>query len=371
MKNKTVWLLPLIAVILSAISVILLYSLNANEISRVVTARNWKVQLGASLIGAVGAAVILRHNCEKLAKRWYVYTVPLLVMTLLTFTPLGLKVDTADDKAWLNLGFTSLQPSELLKIAFILSFSFHIAQLRAKNADMQSPKKILPLFAHAAVPLILVALQGDYGTALIFLIMFLVMFFTCGVSWKYIAAICAAIPLFGTVMWNFIMNADQRARLSVIFALEENADGYGYQQVLSRQAIAGGGITGQGLFGGKYSYVPEIQNDFILSYVSQTFGLLGLLAILILSVIFLIVLLKQAEKAKNILSKTIYIGVFAMFTAHFFLNAGMVLGIMPVIGIPFPFLSSGGTACISMYGAVGAALSASRVADKKYSSREN
>ena len=157
----------LICLVLSAFSVLLLYTLNMNEISAYVSDRQWKTQLAASCVGAVAALVISAIDYRFIAKLWWLYAPVSLILVCLLFTPLGVGVD---DIGWLNLGFIQFQPSEMLKIAFIMTFSLHLSKVGDKLNDIWN---MVLLAIHGLVPVALIMLQGDDGSALVFLFMFM------------------------------------------------------------------------------------------------------------------------------------------------------------------------------------------------------
>jgi rod shape determining protein RodA len=141
--------------------------------------------------------------------------------------------------------------------------------------------------------------------------------------------------------------------------------GIEYQQNLGKSALAQGGLLGKGLFQDEYTFVPEMHNDFIFSFVGQSMGFVGCIAILAVFAFVCLKLLIDGNRAKDGLGKNICVGTFALIFTHCFMNIGMVLGVMPVIGVPLPFMSAGGTAMLSMFIAVGLVLSTQSHRDKQ------
>lgn len=210
-------LLLLICVALSGFGIFLLYTLNENDISPYVSERQWKIQLLATVIGLAAALIIAAINYRFLVKLWWLYLPVSLIPVLLLFTPLGVGVEGADDIGWLDLGFVQFQPSEILKVAFIMSFSFHLYKVGNR---LNEPLNMLLLCVHGLFPVGIIMLQGDDGSAMVFLFMFLVMLFSAGVSWKYMLAAGISIPVIGYVAWNYVMQPHQLKRFMVLFDKE-------------------------------------------------------------------------------------------------------------------------------------------------------
>lgn len=358
-------LLLLAVLACSALGVILIYSIYKNDISSYVFPSTYKTQIIGIVLGLGCAVIITLLDYEKLAKLWFLYMPASVFLVLLTFTSLGLqRSETVDDKAWLNLGFMTIQPSEVLKIAFILSFAYHLFKVEDK---INKPLNVLLLCCHALVPIGLVALQGDYGTAIVFAAIFAVMIFVAGISWKYIAAALTAIPVLLILVWNFVLQQTHKDRILTIFNPELDPLGAGWQQAEGKIALGSGQLTGKGLFGGNYKYVVEMHNDFIFSYIGQTLGFVGCMIFCCVAVFMCIKILFDGQASKDTLGKYICTGVFSMLFVHYILNIGMVLGVMPVIGVPLPFVSAGGTAVVSMYIAIGLVLSVYAHSEKQAS----
>ncbi len=320
-------------------------------------------QIFAAVIGFFAAIVIGMIDYRLMAKFWYIYAPAALILQLLLFTPLGIKRD--DDLAWLDLGFMTIQPSEILKIAYILTLAAHIAKLGDK---INSLPRLLLLCVHGFGPFLLVLIQGDAGSALVFLFIFLCMLFAAGLSWKYILAAAVVAPAAVYVGWNYIMADHHRNRFLILFDEEmQEAEKLGIymQQYNAKIAMGSGQLKGLGFNSDSYTYVPEIYNDFIFSYIGMTLGFLGCMAVVIALAVLCLKLLSNASSAQDMMGKMICIGVFAMITFHCIINIGVVIGVLPVIGIPLPFLSTGGTSMIMMYVAIGPVLSIPTHKEKK------
>ncbi len=351
-------LLLILCIIITVFGIFLLYTLNLNDISSYVSSRQWKTQAVAMIIGVIAALVLSGIDYSFISKIWWTYTPVAVILSLLVFTSLGRGVDGADDIGWLNLGFIQFQPSEMLKIAFILTFATHLHKCGSKVND---PLNMLFLCIHGAVPTLIIMKQGDDGSALVFIFIFAAMLFSAGLSWKYMLAALVAVPPLIYVVWNYFMQPHQLKRFQVLFDEEmQQAEILGIynQQWLGKKALGSGQLTGLGIFGSdKYTYVPEIDTDFIFSYIGMTLGFVGCLVTIILLASLCLKTLSVGSGSKDNLGRYICTGVFAMIFSHSVINIGMALAVLPVIGIPLPFLSAGGTSVISLYVAVGLVMS--------------
>ena len=226
--------------------------------------------------------------------------------------------------------------------------------------------QLLLLLLHAAVPMGIVAIQGDYGTAIIFASATVFMLFAAGLSVWYILAGCAILPFAVWFIWNHVFGEIHRGRIMVLIHPGTDPLGLEYQQDLGLRAIRAGGLLGQGLKAESYVSVPEMHNDFIFSFIAQAFGFVGAAAVILLLAVICLRLFSDSRRAKDTMGKTICMGVFAVMFTHCLLNIGMVLKVMPVIGVPLPFFSAGGTAMVSMYLCIGLAVSAYTHNVRKY-----
>ena len=355
--------LLLAVIICSAVSSLLIYAIHANKVLESVGASYSRTQIISALMGLFAALVFSLINYKKLARLWFLYVPVSVVLVLLTFTGLGYK--RADDQAWLNLGFIQIQPSEVLKLAFILSFAYHLSRV---EENMNKPVHMALLCLHGLVPIALVGGQGDYGTAIVFGFIFAAMIISAKISWKYLAAAPVLLAAALVFLWNFVLKSDHKNRIEVLLHPGTDPEGLEYQQDLGLAALNKGGFLGIGLFGDKNEYisVPEIHNDFILSYAGMVFGFVGAVGLLAILAYICLKILADSRIAKDNLGKFICMGTFGLILAHCIMNIGMVLKVMPVIGIPLPFLSAGGTAMVSMYVAIGLVLSTYTHSNKKY-----
>ena len=312
---------------------------------------------GLSLVLGVTAAVIISSfDYETFFRRWYLVAATGLIPVILTFF-IGFAPEGTDDKAWLDLGITTFQPAELLKICFIITFALHLGKVKP---NINKLKNLILICIHGAFPVVLIHMQGDDGTALVFAVMVLFMMWSAGVSWKYFLVALIGAGIASPIVYFLVMNDEQRARIIHMFDVDSDIKGIGYQQWRGRIALANGGFFGQGLLKGDLTSVggvPEGQNDFIFVSIGEELGFLGCLVVLILLAAICLRCIRIARVCNKDSGKLICVGVFAMLFAQIVINVGMCVSLLPVIGVTLPFFSAGGTSLLCLYLGVGLALS--------------
>ena len=311
---------------------------------------NFITQLGALALGLVAMIVISNFDYKNFSRFWFLIALVGLVPVGLTFF-IGFAPGVTDDKAWLMLpGNISFQPSELLKICFVLTFSYHCHVLGDRVKKFWH---VVLLCIHGGIPVILIHIQGDDGTALIFALMFVGMMFAAGVKARYfiIALSLAAVAI--PFVYLFVMNDDQQARINALFfGAETDYLNTLYQQWRGRIGMANGGVFGQGLFRGTLTQsggIPYAYNDFIFTAIGEELGLVGCLACLILLAAIGIRILRVGFRSETKLGLVICSGIFTMIISQTIINVGMCLWLLPVIGVALPFFSAGGTSLLCTY----------------------
>ncbi len=357
------WLLLILVTICAGASVVMLRALWTQNITAEVDSNDWIVQLISMALGIAGCITVAAIDYHKLAKFWFLYVPPALALCALTFTSLGYGREGADDRAWIDFGFVQVQPSEILKLVFLLTYAFHISKVRDK---LNQPAHLFLLLLHAAIPAGIVALQGDYGTAIIFASMTVFMLFTAGLSFWYLLGGAALMPLAFWALWTYVFGDVHRNRIRVLLHPGGDPLGLEYQQNLGLKAIHAGKLFGKGLSSSDYVTVPEMHNDFIFSFIGQAFGFVGMVTVIVLLACICLRIFRDSRAAKDQMGKVLCMGVFAIMFTHDVMNLGMVMKVMPVIGIPLPFFSAGGTAMLSMYLCIGLVISAYTHNQKKY-----
>ena len=241
---------------------------------------------------------------------------------------------------WISIGPINLQPSEFSKLIMIISLA---SMLEERVGELNTLSELLPVALYIGVPFILVLKQPDLGTSLVFIAIFFGMVFVSGIRLRILFGIFAAGLLMMPIMWHFLKDY-QKLRLMVF--LDPNVDplGSGYHIIQSKIAIGSGMLMGKGLFEGTQSqlnFLPENHTDFIFAVVGEELGFIGAAVLLILYLIVLWRGILIARDASDIFGRLLAIGVTSMFAFHILVNVGMTTGIMPVTGIPLPFMSYG------------------------------
>ena len=319
--------------------------------------RKLLVQAGASLLGMAAAVVLSKFDYHTLAKLWKLHVPAAYGLVLLTFF---IGVGTASrpgDKSWLVLpGGMTLQPTEFLKLSFILALAYHLSLLKD---NLNRPANLALVCLHGAAPVVLIHFQGDDGTAIVFAALFLFMVFAAGVHWKYILAAGGLALAAAPVAWfTGIINDDQKQRILGLFdPTPSQLAGILYQQNNARLAIGSGQVWGKGIFGVEHLYVPEIYNDFIFAFIGESLGFVGCLAVIAVFVALGAKLLHAGSLSEDPLGRYICAGLFGMLACQCLVNIGMCIMVLPVIGITLPFLSYGGSSVLATYMGMGLALS--------------
>ena len=313
-------------------------------------------QLMAVGIGYIAAVIISLMDYNFIAKCWWLIGGVALALTTAVFF-IGIQIAGTDDVGWILLpGGLTFQPSELTKICFIVTFSKHLSYLAEKD-KLHSFIGVITLLIHAGIPIGLIHMQGDDGAALVFVFMFFIMTFAAGVQLRYFIALFVAIIAAAPFLWTRIMNSDQQNRLLILFSNDdEMLQTYGWQQYQGKVSIASGGITGKGLFEGprvEKNMVPYQENDFIFTVAGEELGFIGCIAILLIFVLMIFKTLRTSRESCNLLGKNICIGFFSLIITQVVINLGMVLGLLPVVGITLPFFSSGGSSAACLYLGIG------------------
>ncbi|MFO7699828.1 MAG: FtsW/RodA/SpoVE family cell cycle protein, partial [Acidimicrobiia bacterium] len=283
----------------------------------------------------------------------YVISIGLLVLVM---TPLGDSAGIA--QRWIDLGIVQFQPSEVAKIAVVLMLA-SILSMATTPLSWQTVARALVI---VGVPAALIFLQPDLGTMLVFAFVMLVMLFAGGSTLRQLGFIALAtiIGTVGLFQLNLIKDY-QVTRLTAFIDPEGASLDAVYNQVQSEIAIGSGGLLGKGLFEGSQTnlqFVPVQASDFIFTAVGEQFGFVGSLIVLGLFGLLLFRLLLTALNARSRFSFLVVTGIAAMFAFHVFVNIGMTVRVMPVTGLPLPFMSSGGTFFVMMSAALGLAHSA-------------
>jgi rod shape determining protein RodA len=254
---------------------------------------------------------------------------------------------------WINLGFMKLQPSELMKIALVLALAkyFHSTTLQ----NIETVRGIIQPIMMASVPAILIMMQPDLGTALMLLFTTGVILFVVGVQlWKFVIVGAGALVLL-PIAWHFLHDYQQK-RVLTFLNPERDPLGAGYHIMQSKIALGSGGVFGKGFLHGTQShlnFLPEKHTDFIFTMLSEEFGIIGAILVLFINFLILMYSYSFALRTTSYFGKLVIIGLTTNYFLYIFINIAMVLGLLPVVGVPLPLISYGGTVMLSVMASFG------------------
>ena len=343
------WLLLASVILLAAFSVVNIYSAAMSDDPNMQLSDVF-VQTVAIAIGLVGAIVLSRFDFERVDLRASLALGLFSVIALLA--PLFIGVGTGN-QSWIAVVGTDLyiQPSEYIKIAYIITLAYHINTF---IDEINRPKRLLLLLAHGIFGAFLVLLQGDVGSATVYLVIFVAMLYGAGVKLRYFAVCLGAIALLSPVAWHFLGPLRQN-RIIAGFDPASDPLGYGWQALVSMNAISEGGLFGVGFGNASVSpYIPACCTDMMIARICEEFGAIGGVLTLALLTLVIIRVLTSGSGGKG---RLICIGVGAWMIVQTLESASMTLGVLPIVGVTLPFLSYGGSSGIALLWATGIVLS--------------
>lgn len=341
--------------ILSAIGILVLSSatLTMKSGSRMMTIQIVSLALGIIIALILGAMDY--KDFKILGIVFYIISIFLLVVVLF----IGKGETDWGSKSWLRFGGIGIQPAELAQITFVIIVSIFLERIKEGNPDK---KNILKLFFYTALPIGLVMLQPDFGMVIVFLFMFIVLIFVYGIKYKLILAGAGTFLLSLPFLWFFVLNDNRKSRIFSFLNPEADPLGSGFNVMRSKTAIGSGQFLGKGIYQGIQTQnqgVPVRESDFIFSVVGEELGFIGAVIIIILIAFILLKCLHIAKNSRDLFGSFLVVGLTGMMGIHFIENIGMCIGLLPVTGIPLPFVSYGGSAMVTNYIAVGIILSVS------------
>jgi rod shape determining protein RodA len=342
-------MLLVLTLMLSLLGLAALFSASYENPGRVT---NQIVNLGVAFTAMWLVAQVSPQTLMRFAVPAYVVGLGLLIAVALA----GDVVNGA--RRWLHVGVTRFQPSEMMKLAMpmMLAWYFH------KHESSLRLRDFLVAFVLLAIPASLILRQPDLGTAtLVSALGFYVIFFA-GISWKVLGGLAALAAAAAPLLWGFMHDYQKRRVLTL---LDPTTDplGAGYHIIQSTIAVGSGGLAGKGWLNGTQAhleFIPERHTDFIFAVYSEEFGLLGNCLLLILYALLIGRGLMIASNAPTAFARLLAGSIALMFFTYAFVNMGMVAGILPVVGVPLPFLSYGGTALLTLFIGIGVLMSVNR-----------
>ncbi len=334
-------LLLLLIVIIGGL--VVLYSASGQSLA---TVKRQGVYLLLGLGVMFTVAQIPPHWMQRLAP--WAYGGALLLLVLVLVYGVGAK----GAQRWLSVGGFRFQPAEIMKLAMPVLIAAYLGQ-----------RHLPPVFKHVFwslvlifLPVVLIVKQPDLGTSILVCASGLVVLFFAGLSWRYIAAAFTLLVVGSWPMWQFVLHDYQKKRILTLLNPDADRLGAGWNIIQSKTAIGSGGVSGKGWLQGTQShldFLPEGHTDFIIAVLAEEFGLMGVLALLGVYLLILLRGLVIAARAQESFGRLLAAAITMTFFVYVFVNIGMVSGLLPVVGVPLPLVSQGGTAVVTLLAGFG------------------
>jgi rod shape determining protein RodA len=335
--------------LLMTVGVLTIYSAGGEDLGLI---QRQVTRLGLALVVMFVLAQVPILVYQKMAVFFYVAG----VLTLVAVLVVGIQSKGA--QRWLDLGAFRFQPSEIMKLAVPMMVAWYISRFNL-------PPKIRHIvfgFVLVAIPTLLIARQPDLGTSLLIASSGIFALFLAGMSWRFIGGVAVLTSAFAPIMWIFLMKDYQKQRVLTFLNPESDPLGSGYHIIQSQIAIGSGGFQGKGWLQGTQSqleFLPERHTDFIFAVFSEEFGLLGVMGLLAIYAFIVMRGMLIAVRAQEAFSKILAGSITLTFFVYVFVNMGMVSGILPVVGVPLPLVSYGGTSMVTLLAGFGILMSIS------------
>lgn len=334
------WLIVSLVVLLGCFGIAMLYSAAGGSMDP--WASRQAMRFAAAFVGMMVVALFPNRLLMKYAYPFYFLCLGLLVVVeTLGSLQMGAQ-------RWISVGGLNLQPSEIMKMALTLALARYYHGMLSD--EVSRPILMLPPLALIGMPVVLILLQPNLGTATITAAIGVCLLFAAGLYWRYFIAVglagLAAIP----VAWHFLHDY-QKQRVRTFLDPEADPLGAGYNIMQSKIAIGSGGLFGTGYMQGSQSqldFLPEKHTDFIFTMIAEEFGFVGAASVIGVYMLLILLGLGTAIRSRSRFGSLVAIGVTAMLLLHVTINIGMVMGLLPVVGVPLPLLSYGGTITFAM-----------------------
>jgi len=345
-------------IVLMFVGLVTIYSAGGQDIGLI---QRQLTRLALALGVMLVVAQIPPMAYQKLSVYFYVIGIALLIAVWVV------GVSSKGAQRWLDLGFFRFQPSEIMKLAVPMMVAWYISRFNLPPRTWH----ILVGFALVALPTLLIARQPDLGTSLLIACSGVFALFLAGMSWRFISLVAIATSAFTPIMWIFLMQDYQKQRVLTFLNPESDPLGAGYHIIQSQIAIGSGGAQGKGWLQGTQSqleFLPERHTDFIFAVFSEEFGFWGVVGLLAIYAFIVIRGMLIAVKAQDAFSRILAGSITLTFFVYVFVNMGMVSGILPVVGVPLPLVSYGGTSMVTLLAGFGILMAIST--QKRIMSRE-
>lgn len=332
--------------LISILSLLILYS-TSHQDTGILIRQSVRISV------AFGLLIFLAHINPSHFKRYSVLLYSIGIILLIAVLVMGETGKGA--QRWLDIGFFGFQPSEMIKITTPMMLAWYLAE----HPLPPSWKQLFIASILIATPALLIAKQPDLGTSLLIACSGATVLYFAGLSWKIIVGVCASFAALTPILWHF-MHDYQRGRVLTFLNPESDPMGRGYHILQSKIAIGSGGLFGKGWQGSSQSnlqFLPESSTDFIFAVFAEEFGLIGCLGILLFYLLIIGRCLYISVQAQDTYSRLLCGSISLTLFVYVFVNIGMVTGILPVVGVPLPLVSYGGTSIVTLLAGFGILMS--------------
>ncbi len=333
--------------ILALTGLIVLYSASGQDVIEV---QKQSMRLGVGFVIMFFLAQLAPQTLQRWSLPLFILTIILLILVLIV----GVQVKGA--QRWLDLYLFRFQPSEIMKLIAPMALAWFLAETALPPRFFRLMASLVLL----AIPVVLVAVEPDLGTSLLIASSGFFVLFLAGLRWRILAGASILLAIMAWPIWEYVLRDYQRTRVLTFLNPENDPLGAGYHIIQSKIAIGSGGLFGKGWLNGTQSqldFLPERHTDFIFAVFSEEFGMLGGIMLLILYLFIILRGMFIAAEAKDTFSRLLAGSISLTFFVYIFVNIGMVSGLLPVVGVPLPLISYGGTSIVTLLAGFGILMS--------------
>lgn len=302
----------------------------------------------AGLVISIILIFIDYKNYKKISIPIYIITIILLIGVLFTHATNGAT-------SWFKIGSLSLQPGEFAKITVILIVATFVS-FSKESGNFNKFKNIVLSLIIVALPILLIIIQPDYGTAIVIVLISFAILFSADIKKRYIWSVLIIAVIIIPILYFFILPEHAKQRINVYLNPESDSKGAGYNIIQSKLAVGSGQLTGMGVLNGNQTQLgmlPMKMTDFIFPVISEEMGFVASVSLVVLYCALLYRIIRIARNTKDEFARLICVGVFTLIFVHFVQNVGMCIGLLPITGIPLPFISYGGSSMLTNFIAIG------------------
>ncbi len=345
------WLLPVLIVLVGAIGVLAIYSATGGQ---------WNSGAGQHLTRLLVGLVFMLIIALTDIRVWFTLAYPGFIFTLVLLLGVelfGVTVNGA--QRWLDLGIMRIQPSELMKLAAVMALARFYHDLPSWRVS--KPVGVIGALLIVFVPVILILRQPDLGTGIMLAVTGMTLIFLAGINWRVMVSAATLAVVTVPLFFVYGLKDYQRARILTFFNPEHDPTGASYHIIQSKIALGSGGVSGKGFMEGSQAslnYVPENRTDFIFTVIGEEFGLVGGLGTMALYILIIFVCFWLSSQIKQAFSQLLIMGLTMTFSLYVLINLAMIMGLAPVVGVPLPLISYGGTVMMTVLAGFGMVLSA-------------